>query len=67
MGDIIPIHRHTVEDDEDILTDIYQRLCMAAEDLGYEEDRIAWLKRLETVLTGPVHADYVEFTEGYWG
>lgn len=66
MGDVIPIHHHTPDDDADILTDIYLQLNMAAGDLGYSEDRVSWLKRLESVLTSSVHADYVEFTEGMW-
>ena len=67
MGELIPIGQTLKHpDDSDILTDIYIGLNLAAEDLGYQEDRLGWLRRLETVLAADVHADYVEFTGELW-
>lgn len=67
MGDLIPLASKVDPfDDSDILTDIYMQLNMSAGDLGYEDDRIGWLRRLERILTPAVHTDYTEFTEGMW-
>ena len=67
MGEIIPLGR-TIQppNDEDILTDIFIGLIVAAEDLGYQSDRISWLRRLETVLAPTAHTEYAGFTEELW-
>lgn len=63
MGELVPLHK---DDDADIYGDIFLGLNLSADDLGYGEDRIGWLRRLEKVLSNDAHAAYTEFTEGVW-
>lgn len=65
MGDLIRL-KPELEDDSDILTDIYIGLNLSAGDLGYKDDRLGWLRRLEGILSAKVHGDYAEFTEELW-